>query len=101
MQIDHGRYIIEVDPPESSGYGKSIISTPTTISQETRELTLRVGRANVAYGMVQSPAKEPLQGVQIEIFRTNASGSWRIGVGQTNQDGSYRILLPEIATSSQ
>ena len=94
--LDPGEYTIIAEPPSTSGFGLTVTHR-VPIETDTRGIDLYAGRSNVAYGRVLDPNGEPLPEVQVEFFRVNSQGTTPIGVGQTDANGEYRILLPEIA----
>lgn len=94
LYLEPGSYRLHLVPNPSSGLPRATRRIEITESREDEDILL--GRTSVIYGYVFTADGEPASGVTVEVFAHEplAGRAELIGAGTTNDQGSYRLVIP-------
>ena len=103
LPLDPGEYRIQAIPPDEAGVARSLPRT-FRVRGVPLDLELCTTAPNVAYGRVFDNGGRALVEAKVELFRTEPEterGVWLLGAGRTNQEGFYRVLIPELCDEGE
>jgi hypothetical protein len=98
LRVHAGVYEIEAVPGEGSGWARGT-TAGVEIGRDGAEIDVIASPGNVAYGRVLAPDATPMPDVLVEIFRSADGAPRLVGMGRTDESGSYVVLVPAITAA--
>jgi hypothetical protein len=93
LLLDPGTYRIEYTPPAGAASPRFVEEEIVVSASKTH--AVRLPAAVVAEGRVLDPSRSPARGSEIRCYDPSRPAS-PVGVGQTDADGRFRIVLPRL-----
>ena len=93
LALDLGLYDLEFVPPSHSGLPHKTEQISAETAANEQEIVL--GRTSVVFGYALTPEGELAPNARVEVFKLlDDHSTERIGEGMTNEDGRFRVIIP-------